>query len=77
MNLVEQCKELHYKFREFLDVKNYEKVRELIESLFDADVNLMKTALIITKGFKEHETIKDSRAKLLEKLEKKLGDVIA
>lgn len=72
---IQQLKNLHYEMRTFLDIKDYEGAKTLLEKYTDKkyDINEMHTLLIITKDFKEHSTLKEPRQKLKDLIEIKLG----
>jgi hypothetical protein len=67
---------LHYKCRDFLDVQDYGGFRRFIR-LFNhesTDVNILKTILIITQSFKEHENLKDMRKDIKDLFDKKMKE---
>lgn len=66
--------ELHDAFKIFLNRKNYECVEFMMNQFNEeSDVNELKTILVITKSFKEHEVLKFPRKRLLDIIENKLG----
>lgn len=75
-NEINQLKMLHYKCRDFLDVQDYGGFRRFIR-LFNhesTDVNILKTILIITQSFKEHENLKDMRKDIKDLFDKKMKE---
>ena len=57
---VNALKKLHYQCRYYLDEQQYVKMRKFLR-LFaheSTDMNILKTILIITQSFKEHERLK-------------------
>ncbi len=67
--------ELHNKFKELLDVRDYKSVNDLMKSYLNdsSSVGELKTILIITKSFKENEVIGDTRKEMVKLIESKLG----
>lgn len=64
------------KFKALLDARKYSEVSSLIETYLNDEtksVGDLKTVLVITKSFKNHEIISANRKKLLELLESRLG----
>lgn len=48
--------------------KDFEKVKNMLERNFESnDINVLKTLMIITHGFKDHAVIKDARIQIVEK----------
>jgi hypothetical protein len=76
---VQELMDLHYKFRGFLDKKDYTSTASLLNTYNEeTDVNVLKTALIITRSFKDHEVVGPPRQRVLDLFERKMpaGDVI-
>lgn len=73
-NQVDHLKDLHYKMRDLLNQQNFKDAKLLLEeySNEDSDINEMYTLKIITKPFKDHVTLKESRKRLLDMIEQKL-----
>lgn len=65
-NEIEQLKMLHYRSRDFLDIKDYGNFRKFLRLFIheSTDVNILKTLLIVTQSFKEHERLKEMREKM-------------
>jgi hypothetical protein len=64
------------KFKELLDKRDYEGANLLMKSYLNDEnihVGVLKTVLVITKSFKTNPVMCDTRKKLLELLESKLG----
>lgn len=75
-NEIAQLKVLHYKCRELLDKKDYDTFRKFLR-LFThdtTDVNILKTILIVTQSFKEHDKLKEMRLALKEVFDKKVKE---
>ena len=70
-----QLTRLHYRIKDLIDVSDFKEVSEIFNEIVaqDADPNIVKTALVITKFFKNEATIYDSRRKAIEFIEKKTG----
>jgi len=75
-NEIKALKILHYKCREFLDKKDYTNFRKFIRLFIheSIDVNILKTILIITQPFKEHEKLKEMREDLKNLFNKKIDE---
>lgn len=74
MPLLDALKVLHYKCRDYLDAKEYKRLRRFLR-LFDhqsVDVNFLKTILIITQGFKEQEDLSGIRNSIKEKFDNRM-----
>ena len=69
---------IHYKIRELIEEGNFSDVNELMKCFIksDADVNRLRTILVITKFWREQPEIKDNRKKIVELIELKLGHKI-
>lgn len=66
-HLLSLLSRIHDAFRVFLERKSYSLVAKMLNDFTeDDDINVIKTALIITKSFKDNEDIKDSRQRLLD-----------
>ena len=74
-DFIDHLKNIHYGFKDALDEKNYDKVIEMME-LYDEknDVNELKTILVITQSFKEHEKLGEPRKRLLEIFDRKMEE---
>ena len=73
MNEVESCKKIFLDLQDLLNDRKYKETSEYLQTLYDGTISEMKSALIMTKSFKEHEILKDSRKSLLESFENKMG----
>ena len=73
---IDKLKALHYQMKELLDKPDFEGAKKLLNeyACIDKDVNEMKTLLIITKGFKNHPTLSESRNKLLLMFNSKMSE---
>lgn len=63
-------------FKELLDKKDFDEVNKLmLQYLFDKESTPgdLKTILVITKGFKTNEVIRENRQLVLHTLETRLG----
>ena len=71
---IDDLKALHYKMMGLLDMRDYQKAKNLLIEYSDLskDVNEMKTLLIITKGFKFHDELGKVRQNLLNVFEDKM-----
>lgn len=69
----DSCLKIFTDLKELLDVREYSIVSNYLKTLYNGTVSEMKSALIMTKAFKEHEDIKNSRKILLESYEKKIN----
>lgn len=69
---------IHYKIRDLIEEEKFSDVNELMKAFIDADadVNRLKTILVITKFWKGHPEIKDSREKIIKLIESKEGHKI-
>lgn len=82
-SFIDELIALHYKCRDFLDVRDYEGMVTFMESYKKLDtphddieelireINELKTILIITRSFKEHELIGPVRKEILNIFENK------
>ena len=64
------------KFKELLDKRDYEGANLLMKSYLNDEnihVGVLKTVLVITKSFKTNTVMCDTRKKVLELCEAKLG----
>jgi len=75
-NEVEQLKFIHYRSRDYLDEKDYPNFRKFLRLFIhdSTDVNILKTILIITQSFKEHEKLKEMRNEIKNLFDKKIKD---
>ena len=66
-------------FENLLTKKLYYLAEVLMSAFLKAVMNPgeLKSVLVISKSFKEHETFKETRGKLVKKLEKILGKELA
>lgn len=70
---IESLKMIHYKCQEMLKEKEYKKYRRFLR-LFNTerhDINVLKTLLIVTRPFSEHEDIKLIYDEIDQKFKKK------
>jgi hypothetical protein len=75
MNEIEELKNLHYKIRQILEERDYFGLVKFLEvRLFTSNISELKTILIITTPFKEHEDLKDIRQKILNRYELLKGE---
>ena len=71
---VDALLDLHYEIKGFLDNQDFKNVVAIFDKLLaKPEANELKTALIITKSFKDHEIIAKPRKKVLKKLESIVG----
>lgn len=73
-NQVEALKKIHYKCRSLLDAKDYLNFKKFAR-LFrhgSTDVNVLKTILIITQSFKEHDELGSIRQHLKDLFDEKM-----
>ena len=73
MTETESCKKIFTELIELLNERQYILASDYLKTLYNGTISEMKSGLIMTKAFKEHEVMKDSRKKLLELFEEKLG----
>ena len=68
-------KAIHYRIMDFIEEKRFSEVNDLMEQLIKvkADNNRLKSVLIITKYWREHELLKDNRKKIIELIEAREG----
>jgi hypothetical protein len=69
---VERLEKIYDEFEACLDVNlDWDKVRDLMIKYdnHQSDINILKTVMIITKGFKNHEKVKDIRESIVMKYE--------
>lgn len=54
-----KCKRVHYHLQAFYDAKDYDSALEYLTYLhnYSYDINELRTALLISKSFKNHETL--------------------
>lgn len=73
-NEIDQLKLLHYKSRDFLDVKNYGHFRKFLRLYIheSTDVNILKTLLIVTQSFKTNDSLKEMREAMKIIFDKKI-----
>ena len=74
MDKIDALSLLHEKLYDFINKKQFDSLREFME-LFNnesVDVNYIKTILVVTKGIKNNQIIKDVRESLVILLDKKL-----
>jgi len=78
MKTVEELTKMHNIVREFMEDKNFDLLKEYMTSLYENsnDTGELRTILVITKGMKNNESIKDIRVSILNKLETILGHKI-
>lgn len=69
-------KDVFYQMKSLLDIRDYGAVKKLMLEYCnkeDVDYGELKAILIITKSFKDHDIIKDTRKKVLDLIESKYG----
>ncbi len=68
--------EMHNEIKSLLDVKDFNSVNNLMGYYCNDDSSCgdLKTILVITKSFKNNEIICDTRKKIVQLLENKLGE---
>lgn len=75
MDLNTEVSYIHDKCREFLAAGEFHQLNKFMEHylLPETDMAILKTLLIITKGYKDHKVVGPTRYKLLRVIEKKFG----
>jgi len=75
-NEIEQLKIIHYTSRDYLDAKNYSNFRKFLRLFIhdSTDINILKTILIITQAFKEHDKLKEMRNDIKILFDKKIRE---
>jgi RNAse (barnase) inhibitor barstar len=68
---IEELKKIHNDLREYYDVRDYTGAKLYIENLHKVtrDVNRLRTVLVISKSFKNHEVLEDTLRKTVELIE--------
>lgn len=71
---IDSLDKIHNKCRFYLDKQDYGNFRKLIRLFIheNTDINILKTILIITRSFKEHERLKEARENIKEIFDKKM-----
>lgn len=73
---VEIFVKIHNELKDLLDKKDYDSTKNYLITLknnFGDNIGALKTYLVITKSFKNHEDIKEIRQEIKDKLELILG----
>lgn len=75
-NEIEQLKFVHYTSRDYLDAKDYGNFRKFLRLFIhdSTDVNILKTILIVTQAFKDHEKLKEMRNDIKVLFDKKIRE---
>ncbi len=65
---IEELKKIHNELREYYDARDYLGAKLYIENLHKGsrDVNRLRTVLVISKSFKNHEVLEDTLRKYLK-----------
>lgn len=77
MNYVERCKKIFIDLENYLTAREYQEASNYLVSLTNEErsISEMKSGLVITKAFKNHEVIRESRANLLALYERKKNEL--
>ncbi|WP_285009619.1 hypothetical protein [Pedobacter faecalis] len=75
-NEIDQLKFIHYTSRDYLDIKDYGSFRKFLRLFIheSTDVNILKTILIVSQAFKDHEQLKEMRNDIKILFEKKIRE---